>query len=76
MDGITIQNREIKIISSVLIFRHVCSKVPEKRQLDGMIEELNQEESMKLSLKNVGWSCALESHKLSYSFHFCSIPNL
>lgn len=40
-----------------------------------MIKEINQEESVKLSSKNMGCSYVLESHKLDYSFHFCSIPN-
>lgn len=41
-----------------------------------MIKEMNQEESMKPSLKNMGWSCVLESNQLGYSFNFCPIPKL
>lgn len=45
MDGITIQNTER--LKSYPAYSVPISKVPEERQLDGMIKEINQEESMK-----------------------------
>lgn len=68
----------MEIISSLqrIYLQAPSNKVSEETQLSGMIKEMNQEESMKLSLKNMGWSCVLESNQLGYSFNFCSIPKL
>lgn len=61
---------------NVFIFRHLSKKVTEERQLSGMIKAMNDKESMKPSLKNMGWSCILESNQLGYSSNFCSVPKL
>lgn len=61
---------------NVFIFRLPSNKASEERQLSGMTKEMNREESMKLSLKNMGWSCALlESNQLGYSFNFILSPS-
>lgn len=61
---------------NVFIFRHLSSKVSEERQLSGMIKAMNQEESMKPNVKNMGRSCGLEYNQLGYPFRFRSIPKL
>lgn len=61
---------------NVFIFRHPSNKASEERQLSGMTKEMNREESMKLSLRNMGWSCVLpESNQLGYSFNFILSPS-